>query len=79
MFSQIKLTHHAIRRFNERIGSASADDVLDELYRAREKHLDVLNRKKAKHVYIPSPVAVFVGCVRNGQVIIKTVLQRGAA
>ena len=79
MISQIKLTHHAIQRFNERIGTATPDDIMHELYRAREKHLDILGKRKARHVYIPSPVAVFVGCVKNGQIIIKTVLQRGAA
>lgn len=81
MISQIKLTRHAIERFNERIGKASVDQIWTELERASLKHLDVLGKKKKKrrHVYIPTPIAVFVGSVVNGELVIKTVLQRGAA
>ena len=80
MKREIKVTQHAVERFNERIGQASVADVIAELHRADPKHFGVIHKRKTmKHLFIPSPVAVFVGCIEGGRAIIKTVLKREAA
>jgi hypothetical protein len=83
MKAQINLTHHAVIRFNERIGSASLADITDELGRAKSKHLrkldKVKNVKRTKTVYVPTPKAIFICAATRGVANVVTVLSRDVA
>ena len=80
MTRPVRITRHAVVRFNERVGEAGPDDVMAELLRAREKHLDRLRAGPVRtSIYVPSPQAVFVGYVTQEAAVIQTVLARGVA